>query len=286
VRSLQLVNALMPSLTRTPPHRALSAYGLVLAALILAIGCTPAPPGGGQQGPTLLLDERSGLSYLVETYGRVEDPEAELPLLIAIHGAEDSAARFATTFAGLRVPTRLIIPQGPQETDAGAREWFTFEIGVPDHEDMAQRMAPATARLVPFIAAMQERYPTRGEPVLTGFSEGGMLCLQLWLSEGVPASAVVPVSGLLPTPLIPDPLPEPPALAPMTAFHGADDTMMPREPTERLVQELKERGHPVELLVYPGVTHDISPRMATDLLRILQHQLIEAGAADEGTGGP
>lgn len=251
---------------------------LLIVAFIASCSATPGPAAPSPERPALTHEPRSGLDYLVRTSAGAA-PDAPLPMLIALHGMADEPARFAGTFEGLRVPARLVLPQGPAPYPGGGRDWFAFEAGVPDHQGAATRMGPVGTRLAIFVEAVRDAWPTTGAPVLTGFSEGAMLCVDLWLNRRVDLHRALPVAGLLPDPLIPAPLPGPGELAPLSAFHGADDEVMPLGPARALIVRLQEQGAPVELFVYDGLGHDIDERLGRDLERRIERALQDASTA-------
>jgi predicted peptidase len=86
---------------------------------------------------------------------------------------------------------------------------------------------------------------------LTGFSMGGTGTWALAITRPEQFAAIAPICGRG----LPD---RARALKDLPAwvFHGAEDTVVPLEESERMVEALKACGGSVRFTVYPGVGHD------------------------------
>ncbi|MFO7563032.1 MAG: hypothetical protein R6X02_10355, partial [Enhygromyxa sp.] len=145
-------------------------------------------------------------------------------------------------------------------------------------EKLAAGIERAADALAPAIAELAEQGPTLGKPIVTGFSQGGMLAFCLAVPHGELFSAPFPLGGWLPPPLWPKSAPAgdappsaPPSAPPIIAFHGDEDRAVKFEPTEEAVYR-------VQLNSYVGVGHAISPDMREDLfdgLRDALSQIVE-----------
>jgi phospholipase/carboxylesterase len=125
------------------------------------------------------------------------------------------------------------------------------------------------------VAALCEELAEAGgsRPVLTGFSQGGILTFAVAASRPELVTAAVPIAGWLPPALVPGALPPGAAAVPIRAFHGGADDRLPAGPTRELVERLRSLGFDAELRVYPGVPHAISAEMRRDYFRFLSEAL-------------
>jgi len=204
--------------------------------------------------------------------------EDRLPLILAIHGLGDRPERFAALLRPLPAPARVILPRAFDPVDDGF-SWFPIRARSKDIAGLAAGIASAADRLAPFLAAIAHERPTHGKPIVTGFSQGGMLSFALALRSPQEISAAAPIGGWLPPPLWPAQGPSEQRMPPITAFHGDADNAVKIEPTRAAVQHLIGLGYPVELREYPGVAHEIPAQIRADLYRTLS----AAVAAQEPT---
>lgn len=227
------------------------------------------PPGAASaRSATDSLRDVSGARYLERVTGGAEG-EAPLRLVVALHGLGDSPAGFAPLFADLDARARVVVVQGFDVWGDG-RSWFPFR---PDASaaDRAAAIATAADRLAPVIATLRSQRPTRGLPIVTGFSQGGMLSFALAVRHPGAFAAALPIGGALPEPLWPPAGPGPwPALV---AFHGEADARVPLAPTQQAVLALRARGLAVELHAYPGLGHGIDARLRRDWLAELSRRI-------------
>lgn len=131
-------------------------------------------------------------------------------------------------------------------------------------EDVAAAVVTAEAdRIAATLDALVAARPTVGKPLVTGFSQGGIMTFALAVTHPEALAAAFPISGLLPPSLYPSAAlssgPRPAELPPVTAFHGASDLAVPTAGARGSVAELERAGYRAELREYAGVAHDISP---------------------------
>jgi phospholipase/carboxylesterase len=198
------------------------------------------------------------------------DPETPLPMIIALHGLGDSPQGFRTLLETFDRPARIILPRALDVHDPGW-SWFPIRARDPDIDALAQGIDRAADALAPAIAELTKQRPTIGKPIVTGFSQGGMLSFALAVEHGELFAAALPIGGWLPEPLWP--ASDNPSAAPILAFHGDADAAVRYEPTKLCVEQLRGLGYQVELKTYVGVGHMISPDIHTDLMQSLREQL-------------
>lgn len=263
--------------------------GLILAGVVLACDARPpepaiaAPaavptptPAATPSEPTpapAIVDElpRVGEIHYLEFVTANADPEAPLPMIIAIHGLGDSPQGFRTLLEGFDRPARVILPRALDAHEDGGWSWFPIRARDRDVAALAQGIDHAADVLAPAIAQLTEQRPTIGKPIVTGFSQGGMLSFALAVEHGELFAAALPIGGWLPEPLWPANATA--SAPPILAFHGDADAAVRYEPTKLCVEQLRGLGYPVELRTYVGVGHMISPEIHADFMQALRDRL-------------
>jgi phospholipase/carboxylesterase len=193
-------------------------------------------------------------------------PNESLPLIVAIHGLGDRPDGFAGLFAGFAARARVLLPAGPDPYGSGFT-WFPFGRD-RDPERLSAGIRTAAARIAAFVGWAREHRATHGRPVVTGFSQGGMITFALALEHPGLVAAALPIGGLIPGPLLPEGPPD--AAPPILTFHGAADAVVPLEPTQQSVARLQSLGYAAELRVFPGVGHAVPASMRAALHEALE----------------
>jgi phospholipase/carboxylesterase len=234
----------------------------------------------------------AGLAYREVILGGA-GPDDPLPMIVAIHGLGDHPDNFQHLLDGFTEPVRVILPRGLEAVPEGGFSWFPLRARDPDVDALSLGISAAADRIAEGIRALSTSRPTLGKPVVTGFSQGGMLTFTLAVHHPDVVGHAVVVGGWLPPPLWPaepprkasakrDPHDTPPTKAPIVALHGTVDVAVPFLPTQEAVQALNERGIAAELLTYEGAGHMITEPMHRDL----HDQLIDAVLAERGRPSP
>jgi phospholipase/carboxylesterase len=264
---------------------------LCLAAAAAACNRSPAPSTDGAARPTIpaakdsptiapvapppspiALDggagEIAGVAFQELVTGGGEANE-RLPLLVAIHGLGDRPESFLLLFRSLDAKARVVAPRG-LDPHGGGYSWFPTRVATSEPTQFAAGMDRAASRLADAIKALASGRPTLGKPIVTGFSQGGMLTFVLSTKYPEVVGAAFPLSGWLPQPLWPasrDPARTYPRIF---ATHGDADDVLRIGPTREGVEHLAKLGFDVTLREYPGVGHTVSPAMRADLARELR----------------
>lgn len=237
-----------------------------------------APPAEGDAPASAEQDTYevlAGVRYVELVTGDAAATD-ELPMVIAIHGLGDRPENFAGLLQGLTTPARVILPAGLKPSDDGF-SWFDIRARSRDVEALAKGIGDASDTLATFIDTVSAERPTLGKPIVTGFSQGGMLSFAIAAGHPESVSAAFPVSGWLPPPLWPEAGPKG-APTPVVALHGDADNAVLIEPTRLAVDRLQELGYPVELREYPEVRHQITAEMRTVLWSLLRTATEELAA--------
>ena len=212
-----------------------------------------------------------GLHYLELVRGEARASET-LPLVILIHGLGDRPRPDwleVIDFDNRKL--RMILPQAPTPYGDGFA-WFEYRFRDQDPDALAQGISEASERLARMLNVLQKQRPTKGRPVVCGFSQGGMLSFALALRHPELVRYAVPISGMLPRGLWPERLPKG-KLVPVHALHGTADTVVAFDADQKLVAHLRQLGYPAELSVFEDVGHTISPAMSQDAVSALVRAL-------------
>lgn len=204
------------------------------------------------------LDQAAGLG-VTEVVTANGDPGAELPLVVALHGLGDRGSSYITLFTALPVAVRVVALDGPDASGDGF-SWFPRGASL---DRAGPGITSAAARVAAAIRALRAARPTRGEPIVTGFSQGGAVSYALALRHPDVVGAAIPIGGWLPRDAWPSPLPQ--KHPSILGLHGLDDTRVPVDSARELVEQLVRDGYPAELEVEPNVAHAVSRKERTRL---------------------
>jgi phospholipase/carboxylesterase len=220
----------------------------------------PASSPAVATGPA--LQSAGELQYLeIVTGGAKADDR--LPMIVAVHGLGDNPENFAHLFDTFSDRARVILPRGIDAHGDGW-SWFPLRARDPDTEALARAIAAASDKLAASITAVAATRNTAGKPILTGFSQGGMLSFAVAVRHPDTIAVALPVGGWLPPPLWPT-TKAAKGTPKIVAFHGTDDAAVEYGPTRDAVAALDGQGYAAELVTYPGIGHVITPEMQRDV---------------------
>ncbi len=210
----------------------------------------------------------AGLHYYEVVTGGA-DIDARLPMLVALHGLGDRPETFSSLLRAIDLPARLIFPRALDEYEGGGFSWFAQRARDPQIAQLASGITRAAHAVAATVHDLLAQRSTRGRPVVTGFSQGGMVTFALATSHPELFSAAFPVGGWLPPPLWPEHLDDPRDYPPIVALHGDIDRAVALGPTQAAISELRRLGFAAQLHVYPGIGHAIPPPMRHELLQLV-----------------
>jgi len=239
------------------------AWALVL---LLLAGCR----SDARRAPADAAVAAPPLEFLVAYSGGAK-PTDTLPMIIAVHGLGDRPERFRGFLQRFDRPARVIVPRAPTAHGDGL-SWFRvgrFPVD-PAEPRLDAGVRAAAKRLVALIDYVVPRYPTRGKPVITGFSQGGILSFAVAVTAPDRIAGAVPVAGALPVDWLRGG--DGPRV-PIRAFHGADDRVVPLVHARRLVDALHQAGWDAQIHVYPGVGHAVARGMRGEIFQALRGML-------------
>lgn len=226
---------------------------LLSIALLLPLGAladqpTPAVVKTAAKAPVL--------DHLVRLTGGAAATD-RLPMVIALHGLGDRPESFARLFEGYPGKLRIIVARAPKPYGRGGT-WFRLE--KPPGAGMTADMRTSAKAVADLIAHAQTRYPTRGKPIVTGFSQGGMLSYAMAVLYPRAIRGAVPIAGLLPKALWPVRVGDKgEAVAPIRALHGTADDRVPYSAAEALTIHLLDLKVDAQLTPFFGVKHRVPP---------------------------
>ncbi len=198
-----------------------------------------------------------------------------LPLIVALHGLGDRPESFANLFSGFSLPARFVMLRAPTPYSNGF-SWFPFRANASDDERATALRAPA-AMVAKEIQALQKQHPTRGRPIVTGFSQGGMLSFTIAAQHAEVVGAAFPVGGLLPKALLPK-APVSKSLAAkrppkVVALHGHVDPLVSGDAAAEAIAGMKAAGYAAEFEGFSDVGHSISAPMRQRLYALIEAQI-------------
>lgn len=207
------------------------------------------------------------LEYLELTTGGA-GRYSSLPLIVAIHGRSSSPSEFADAFKSLTVPARIILPRAPDRFESGG-SWYPLN-------DVLRRpvvIRARTAAIAALIEATMRTRPTVGRPVVTGFSQGGVMSFSLAATYPDRIAAAFPIAATqyagMGRPAV--------SLRPpiFHAFHGLEDPVMPIAGARNMVAAMQASGSSSTLTDYESTGHELSPAIRSQLLREIEQVVRE-----------
>lgn len=183
--------------------------------------------------------------------------------IIAVHGLGDSPENFSVLFQQRHVSTDVILPRAPTPHGRGGT-WFPVAIPVRNTPaiKLQSDVLAATEQLCQFIKKQQ----FKRKPVITGFSQGGILSYSTAVTCPSWIHAAVPISGFLVQSSL-----KTQNLPPITALHGTADSLVDFTLDKESIQKLRDAGASARLIEYPGVGHTITDEMHQKWFKILEN---------------
>jgi phospholipase/carboxylesterase len=224
----------------------------------------------------------AGLEYLLVEPASLP-PEAELPMVVYLHGRGAIPEAPEDDFLQGSRPVRVILPRGPEAYGEGFA-WMPVSAHHGESPALNRAVVARGDRLAEALSAWEARHPTRGAPLVVGFSQGGILAMYLAFAHPDRLSRVVAMASWLPESLRPrgfDPYAVHP---PVATLHGAEDPVLPPARTRALVRDLADAGYPATFEQFEGTGHEMSDAMADRLQELLEAALRDMPESPEGAG--
>lgn len=192
-----------------------------------------------------------------------------LPLVVAIHGLGADPEDMLSLLTGIRVPARLVMPQGIYPRPSGGFSWFATELRAGHPRIDARQVAGATDRLAALLRSLGPR--TSGRPVVLGFSQGGVLSYTLAARHPDLVGLAIPIAGYLPEALATRPRVT--TLPVIHAWHGTADPIVSISLARDTPPALRAQGYDVTLTEMPGVGHTVPAAMRAQITALVNRQL-------------
>lgn len=250
---------------------------LLLLVVPALLAC---PSKGGDRGEgaaAKVTDGRWGsLSGKLVTV--MPDAEQGGRVLVLLHGyggrADSPAFLRGARVAAVRQPRlRIVIPDAPLRERKG-HAWWSFEghdwpphAGGDEQGDALKATAPLAAARAALRALLKE-VQARHRPqalMLAGYSQGGMMAMDLALTHDPPVERVAVLSGTILAASLPGLRAKEAPKPAVFATHGLGDRVLPFASGERLKTLLERHGHRVLWRPYEG-GHGLPPREIFDEL--------------------
>ena len=191
-------------------------------------------------------------------------PDERVPMIVALHPMGGDPADLLQLFRRYHRRARLILPYGHPR--GGMYLWYDSV-----RDDVPAALVTLEAdRIAAAVAALVAARPTVGKPIVTGFSQGGMMTFALAVTHPEALAAAFPISGLLPPSLYPSAAlssgPRPATFPIVEAFHGGADLAVPTRGARASIAELRRAGYIAALHEYAGVAHETSDEEESEIM--------------------
>ena len=183
------------------------------------------------------------LPYLLSVPSGKPDSEA-MPLVIVMHGRGADANDLSDVAPMIDGPGgyRFVFPNAarPFEAYPGTTMGFSWFDGWPPEGDSIVQSRKSVLALIDQLLA---RYPSGGKVVLAGFSQGGLMAIDVGFRTSQPLAGIVVMSGAIHEGDLPDLKGRPTQR--ILLLHGNDDDVIPVLAAQRTRHLLETNGvHP------------------------------------------
>jgi phospholipase/carboxylesterase len=262
-------------------------YVIGLAIFCSGIGCNPhdesvneaqKPSSTETSAASLPKKIHAGDLELLEVLTAGAHETDTLPMIIAVHGMGDRPENWVNSFASFPIPARVFLPRAPAPYGNGF-SWFLYPAS--SHDEFAKGVALAGARVAQAVRELTTKNPTRGKPIVTGFSQGGFVSFDLAVHYPTVIDAAFPMSGGLPAELWPTDDAAAKACAPIFAMHGDADPIVPIELARATVNKISSLGGHAKLEEFPGVVHTVTNAERTEMQQRIATRAIAGSGGTE-----
>lgn len=254
--------------------RALAALVIFATTASLAIPAEPSPTAAARKSEMRVTRHfADGLEYLL-VEPRDAAPDAELPMIVVLHGRGARPEPPTRPYLDLDLPVRVILPRAPLRSGDGYA-WMPVSAHRGESPALRSALDARAHELAAAMATWRARHPTRGRPIVTGFSQGGILAATLALTHPDAIERAFPVAGWVPPSFEPARLDPLARQAPIHALHGARDDVLGAARTRSGLARLRAMGLPVVYEEIEDAGHEMHPRMTERLREEIRRALTE-----------
>jgi phospholipase/carboxylesterase len=242
----------------------LSRRALLQATLsgFAALGCKRSDPQPQVQSSSSLRRSTHEDVAFIELFPNGADESS--PLLVFIHGRGDAPEHWIDEWKAFPAKAQIALPRAFHSYGDGF-SWFDFREGMSDAE-LGANVAAAESKLWRAVAKLAGSR----KPVVTGFSQGGILSFAIAARHADNVAYAFPVAGASPGPLLPT---NQARSAKLVAFHGTADHVVAYKWGAATVDAFKAQGNEATLRSYAGVGHTMTREMRADLHAAIQRAL-------------
>ena len=199
-------------------------------------------------------------TYMVKYTGTAAKNDT-LPLLIALHGNSDTPKNFFNTALDeFSARLRIILIQGPVSRARGSAWPWT-----------ADEFSQYGAAFSEAVTALSAKFPTQGQPVLLGFSGGGMMAYYQAIKHGDQYASIFPISGQLSHEMLGEGSAS--KGAKVFAYHGKNDSVVSIGGARTAIDILRKNGIYADLHEFKGGHHGIFNDMKTSITHAVEQSI-------------
>lgn len=200
--------------------------------------------------------------------------DARLPMVVYFHGRGGDIHLPRGSHAKIKQPYRLILPRGPLAL-GGGRAWAEPSVRHRRAAQLEAEISAAADRMAEVLAELRSTRSLAGEPILAGFSQGGMVALALAARYPDRVSTVIPLASQLVVRIDEErvhgrELPE------VHALHGEADRVVYFDEAAESLEALRAMGFVVTQRGFEGVGHEVTGEMSSVYARLLREALERA----------
>jgi phospholipase/carboxylesterase len=197
--------------------------------------------------------------------------DAELPLVLVMHGRGADANDLADIAPYLDGGYRFVFPNAPRpfEIQPGMTYGFSWFDGWPP---VGNSFAESRELVLRFLDEALERYATpKGKVIISGFSQGGLMALDVGYRTQQPIAGIVCMSGAINENDLPDL--DAHRNLPVLIVHGTADDMIPVRAARRTRAVLEEHGIEPEYHEYE-MAHQVTDESLADIRAFMAARLL------------
>lgn len=202
------------------------------------------------------------------------------PVVIVLHGLGTNADDLVPFCEQLKLPhCRFVLPDAPLHLPGypeGAYAWYDFQ--AHNRKEIEQSRDYLFKVLDRFSDDPNLRPSPGGEKkprplVLMGFSQGGVMSLEVGLNYKGKIAAIVSMSGYMPDPWATLTKAEAPFETPVLLVHGTEDEVVPLEGSRRAAESLRQTGYNAVTTKEFNMGHTISMESMKEVAEFLKQNL-------------
>lgn len=200
--------------------------------------------------------------------------DARLPVVMYFHGRGGDIHLPNGSYSKIEQPYRLFLPRGPL-TMGGGRAWAEPSVRHQRRAQLDTEISAAAEQMAEVLAELRSTRSIAGEPILAGFSQGGMVALAIAARYPDRVSTVIPLSSQLVVSVDEErirgrELPE------VHALHGAADRVVYFDEAAASLETLRAHGFIVTQQGFDEIGHEITGEMSKSYARLLREALARA----------